>query len=65
MRSPRAFPSLTRKPDVDDSEETYVHAALKYTTGPFKILLSEHYQDEYAAGQSGDTEGVGHVPDGI
>ena len=66
LRTPGAIttslPVTYSQADVDDSEETYVHAALKYTTGPFKILLSEHYQDEYAAGQSGDTEGVGHVP---
>jgi iron complex outermembrane receptor protein len=66
LRTPGAIttslPVTYSQADVDDSEETYLHAALKYTTGPFKLLLSIHYQDEYAAGESGDTEGVGHVP---
>ena len=35
---------------------------MKYTTGPFKVLLSFHYQDEFAAGNSADTEGMGQVP---
>jgi len=66
LRTPGAIttslPLTYSQNDVDDSEQTYLHAALKYTTGPFKALLSLHYQDEYAAGESGDTEGVGQVP---
>ena len=57
-----SLPVTYSQRDVDDSEQTYLHAAMKYTTGPFKALLSFHYQDEFAAGNSADTEGVGHVP---
>lgn len=66
LRTPGAIttslPVTYSQQDVDNSEQTYLHMAMKYTTGPFKALLSFHYQDEYAAGNSADTEGVGQVP---
>lgn len=66
LRTPGAIttslPVTYSQKDVDNSELTYLHAALKYTTGPFKVLLSFHYQDESAAGESADTEGTGQVP---
>src|SRR5580658_9746036 len=66
LRTPGAIttslPVTYAEKDVDNSEQTYLHSALKYTSGPIKMLLSFHYQDESAAGESADTEGTGHVP---
>ena len=66
LRTPGAIttslPVTYSQQDVDNSQQTYLHAAMKYTTGPFKALLSFHYQDEFAAGNSADTEGMGQVP---
>ena len=66
LRTPGApltsLPVTMSAKSIDDSEQTFVHAALKYAAGPIKAVFSVHHQEEWADGESGDTRGVGAVP---
>ena len=57
-----SLPVTHTQNDIDDSEQTYLRAALKYAADSFKATLSFQYQDESADGESADTKGIGAVP---